>query len=154
MCRLRQVMACAALAVYGGRTLAAAPEDVIQNATQEQWRSGNCALTGMPRAARESLLAATRRYFQDRDTIRLAAAFQIDEVPETLARCFEFHATLTRAVRWSEADFQHFYDQAERSLRLWLVIDVSREKNATAEAIKNVTAGALKQLEQRNREYY
>ena len=100
------------------------------------------------------LLNATRNYIKTKDGIELIKAFQMDEVPFYLSKCFQVHATMTMRLRTSKRDFAHFYDASERYMRFLLLIDVARSGGADKKTIKGIKQNAYDQIIMLNREYY
>lgn len=122
-------------------------------ATEEQFRSAMCALTEMPREAREGLRLAVRAYLQDRDQAKMVQAIEADAVPFHLSDCFKRHAVRTMSVRNTEEDFKHFYNASERALLLTLMVDAV-SKIADEQQTKKVGNEARVEIQQRNERYY
>lgn len=75
---------------------------------------------------------------KDKDSVGLVRAFQRDDVPALIAKCFGVHAKHSLANRKSDRQFANFYDGTERALRLHLVIEVARRSNQSAETIRRL----------------
>lgn len=122
-------------------------------ATEEQLRSAMCALEEMPAKARNSLRASMRSYLVKRDIAELSQAFEMDEIPFYLSKCFLTHATRTMSARDSKDDFAHFYDQSERAMRLILMIDVA-SKSRDEQSLSRIGTDGRMEVQRRNERYY
>jgi hypothetical protein len=92
-------------------------------------------------------------YTETKDGVALVKAFETDEVPKALSKCFEIHAPLAR-TGGENRDFFHFYDGSERALRLLFVIDLARQGKQTVETIKRLNDQMYSSLLRFNQEYY
>jgi hypothetical protein len=127
---------------------------IVEIATEEQLRSANCALLEMPEKSKVILLNATRKYINHNNGIELSQAFQMDDVPYYLSKCFKVHATMTLQLRKSNRDFLHFYDQSERFMRFLLIEEIARSGGADAKTIKELKQYGYNQVITLNDEYY
>ncbi|MBE9516434.1 MAG: hypothetical protein IME93_05600 [Proteobacteria bacterium] len=127
---------------------------IVETATEEQLRSATCALSEMPSKAKNILLNATRIYLKKKDGVELVKAFQMDEVPYFLTKCFQVHATMTMQQRTSKRNFAHFYDASERYMRFLLLVDVAKAGGADLATIKELKQNAYAQITKLNLEYY
>lgn len=127
---------------------------IHERATEEQIRSASCALKAMPKDAAQKLITATQAYLKTRDLIALMKAFQADEVPMYIAKCFKVFEVAVPKERSSNRDLAHFYDGCERALRLLLIIEISRANNHSSETIKKLKDQLYESILRFNREYY
>lgn len=127
---------------------------ISEMATEEQLRSATCALAEMPDDAKRQLVGATRKYLDDKDGVELTKAFQIEEVPFYLSKCFQVHALMTMRTRESKQDFFHFYDASERYMRLLLFIEVAKSSGADKATVKKMRENAREQIFRLNSDYY
>lgn len=109
-------------------------------------------MNAMPKRSFEALLAATRIYMKDKDSIELLRSYERDDVPTYIAKCFDVHAKQSLAARKSDRQFANFYDGTERALRLHLVIEVARRNNQSTDTIRRLNDQMFESLIVFNRE--
>ena len=127
---------------------------IYETATEEQIRSATCALQTMSKESVKKLMTATQTYVKSKDKIAFIKAFQVDEVPTYLAKCFEVYEVAGIKEGTSTRDMVHFYDGSERALRLLILIEIAKLKNPLPEAIKPLKDQMYEELLKFNREYY
>jgi hypothetical protein len=108
----------------------------------------------MPKEVTERLILASQTYMKTRDSIALVAAFQLDEVPTYLSKCFEVHAQISIKGTISSRDFAHFYDGSERAMRLLLFIELAKRRGQAVETIKKLNDQMYEGILRFNREHY
>ncbi|MFB9845599.1 hypothetical protein [Oceanisphaera arctica] len=96
-------------------------------ATEEQERSALCAIEELPNTVHQNLLDASLRFLSDQDRIAISEAYQVDDVPRSLTRCYPVHAAITLGKSYSEREFAHFYDLSERFMRFHLLLEVAKK---------------------------
>ncbi|OUR60434.1 hypothetical protein A9Q74_13395 [Colwellia sp. 39_35_sub15_T18] len=127
---------------------------LVSMATKEQTNSASCALIEMPAPQKTLLLKATDLFAKTKDSIALSKAFDIDEVPLYLTKCFQVHATVTLQNRNNERDFIHFYDLSERNMRMLLFVEVARSNGMNSAELKSLKNDIWNEFYRLNYEYY
>jgi hypothetical protein len=126
---------------------------LYETATEEQIRTAKCAFTSLPKKDVDTLLAASRNYLKRKDLIRLSEAYQMDSIPQTIARCMRVHAKLTTEKNKDKRDFIHFYDMTESALRSIVFIELGR--NASPDfSEKNLYDNIYNNFINKNKDYY
>ncbi|MBL8370412.1 MAG: hypothetical protein JNK28_03380 [Burkholderiaceae bacterium] len=139
-------------ALLAGLNVCAQDVSDAEIATQQQIRSASCAMNAMPKKSFEALLAATRTYMKERDSIELLRSFQRDDVPTYIAKCFDVHAKQLFDSKKSNREFANFYDGTERALRLHFVIELARRSNQSTDTIRRLNDQMFESLIVFNRE--
>ncbi len=129
-------------------------DDLATSATIEQIGTGTCAYQVLPSEAKATLLAETKKYLTTSDQIKYTEAWQVNAVPESIAKCLDSYGFTTYNSSKNMRSKYHFLDMAERSMRFRFLEEVMRSQGATSKQLKKLKDGEYESFLKMNLEHY
>lgn len=134
--------------------LAETEDDLAVAATMEQISLGTCAYQVLASKTKAMLLAKTKEYIKNKDQIKYAEAWQVNAVPESIAKCLDIHGFTSYNSSKDMRSKYHFLDMAERSMRFRFLEEVMRLEGAKSIQLKQLKDKEYDSFLNLNKEHY
>jgi len=96
----------------------------------------------------------SRKYLKTKDQIKYTEAWQVNAVPESIAKCLKTHGFTSYNSSKDLRSKYHFYDLAERSMRFRFLESIMRMDEANSAQLKQLKDKEYESFLKMNKEHY